>query len=418
MELNVFKNNVKLLQILQQAKEACNNKEFSDIVDAQGNQYVDLVMEGGGMLGIALVGYTYVLEQVGIRFLGIGGTSAGAINALLVAALAEPGKPKGEKLLVELANKDFFDFVDGDSDARDLIESWINGAGNIKLAFKAAQVIDNLQNDLGLNPGNAFTEWLRKVLEKEGIVDFASLKKRMQTVPEGLKLRSGKSFENPAEQLFRLAVIAADVTTETKVEFPRMAEFYWNDVDGVNPALFVRASMSIPYFFQPMKVKRIPKGPEAENRWEALASYHIAEEGRLPSEVLFIDGGIMSNFPIDVFHNTKKVPSAPTFGVKLELDKRLTSIDGPLNLLGTIFNAARHTLDYDFIHRNPDYSKLVTWIPAKGYNWLDFNMSDEKKLGLFLEGANCAAKFLSTFNWSEYKTLRAFTAKEAEVGNV
>ena len=124
----------------------------------------------------------------------------------------------------------------------------------------------------------------------------------------------------------------------------------------------------------------------------------------------------MSNFPIDVFHNIKKVPDAPTFGVKLELDKRLATIDGPLKLLGTMFNAARHTLDYDFIHRNPDYSKLVTWIPAKGFNWLDFNMSDDKKLKLFLEGAHCAAKFLSTFNWGEYKILRAFTAKEAQAG--
>ena len=96
MELNAFKNNTDLLEIVKKAKNASKNKEFSDIIDAQGNQYVDLVMEGGGMLGIALVGYTYVLEQVGIRFLGIGGTSAGSINALLVAALAEPGMPKGE----------------------------------------------------------------------------------------------------------------------------------------------------------------------------------------------------------------------------------------------------------------------------------------------------------------------------------
>lgn len=318
--------------------------------------------------------------------------------------------------MAELANKNFFDFVDGDSDARDLIESWVEGAGSVKLAFKAAQVIDNLQNDLGLNPGDAFNEWLTKILEKEGVVDLESLKKRMKTVPKGLILRTKEKFKKPIEDYFRLAIIAADVTTETKVEFPRMAELYWDDVGKVNPAQFVRASMSIPYFFHPMKVKRIPKGAEAEKLWEDLARYHVAEEGRLPGEVLFIDGGVMSNFPIDVFHDASKVPSAPTFGVKLELDKRLKHIDGPLSLFGAIFNAARHTLDYDFIHRNPDYSKLVTWIPAKGFNWLDFNMSDSDKLRLFLEGANCAANFLISFNWGEYKKLRAFTAQEAKAG--
>ena len=35
------------------------------------------------MLGIALVGYTYALEKVGIRFRHVGGTSAGAIPALV-----------------------------------------------------------------------------------------------------------------------------------------------------------------------------------------------------------------------------------------------------------------------------------------------------------------------------------------------
>jgi Predicted esterase of the alpha-beta hydrolase superfamily len=60
------------------------------------------------MLGIALVGYTWALEQAGIRFLGIGGTSAGSINALLVAALGSPAEAKSPKLLSQLANKVFF----------------------------------------------------------------------------------------------------------------------------------------------------------------------------------------------------------------------------------------------------------------------------------------------------------------------
>src|SRR5690349_2013771 len=42
-------------------------------------EYVDYVQEGGGVLGIALIGYTYVLERLGFRFLKLAGTSAGAI---------------------------------------------------------------------------------------------------------------------------------------------------------------------------------------------------------------------------------------------------------------------------------------------------------------------------------------------------
>lgn len=48
-----------------------NLEPISDITDDQGNQYVDLVMEGGTVWGLALIGYTYTLEQAGIRFLNL-----------------------------------------------------------------------------------------------------------------------------------------------------------------------------------------------------------------------------------------------------------------------------------------------------------------------------------------------------------
>ena len=69
-----------------------SGKPYSDIVDAEGHQYVDLVQEGGGMLGIALVGYSYVLEQAGIRFFSLAGTSAGAINTLMLAAIGNDSR--------------------------------------------------------------------------------------------------------------------------------------------------------------------------------------------------------------------------------------------------------------------------------------------------------------------------------------
>ncbi|HEX8357472.1 MAG TPA: hypothetical protein VF610_08680, partial [Segetibacter sp.] len=50
----------------------------SDIIDGDGNQYVNLVQKGGGVLGIALVGYTFILEAAGVRFMRMAGTSAGA----------------------------------------------------------------------------------------------------------------------------------------------------------------------------------------------------------------------------------------------------------------------------------------------------------------------------------------------------
>src|SRR2546426_3096125 len=47
---------------------------------------VDLVCEGGGVKGIALVGAVAVLEERGFQFQNLAGTSAGAIVATLLAA--------------------------------------------------------------------------------------------------------------------------------------------------------------------------------------------------------------------------------------------------------------------------------------------------------------------------------------------
>ncbi|HTG57352.1 MAG TPA: patatin-like phospholipase family protein, partial [Niabella sp.] len=93
-----FTNSPKVQNHLKKLREAFgpNGKPFvvSDVLDAEGHQYVNLVQKGGGVLGVALVGYTYVLEQMGIRFLRMAGTSAGAINTAMLTVI---GKKQEEK---------------------------------------------------------------------------------------------------------------------------------------------------------------------------------------------------------------------------------------------------------------------------------------------------------------------------------
>ncbi|MFD2999340.1 patatin-like phospholipase family protein [Pontibacter toksunensis] len=119
MKVEQFTINNGLVQSeLAELRARIKGKIFSDVVDDEGHQYVDLVMEGGGMLGIALVGYVYALEQAGIRFLQLGGTSAGSINAMLMAAAGQKNMEASKWILGILANKNFDEFVDGDADAK------------------------------------------------------------------------------------------------------------------------------------------------------------------------------------------------------------------------------------------------------------------------------------------------------------
>jgi len=200
----------------------------------------------------------------------------------------------------------------------------------------------------------------------------------------------------------------ADIATETKVEFPRMAGLYWDDVDGVPPADYARCSMSIPVFFRPVRVPLKPLDAARQELWRDLAG--LADHDLLtfpPPEAVFVDGGVLSNFPIDVFHNTRKVPSRPTFGVKLQWDERSHAIKGLLKLVGQTFNSARHCLDYEFIRKNPDFRQLVAYIDTADHDWLNFELGDEAKLDLFERGAKTAAAFLAAFDWERYKETRA-----------
>ena len=382
-------------------------KVVSDVVDGQGHQYVDLVLEGGGVLGIALVGYTYALEQAGLRVMSVGGTSAGAINAMMIAAADIPSQAKSERLLQILAELEMFSFVDGkddnDSDATDFARAMVRGMGPIKAVWLGGQILDNINDHLGLNRGAAFHRWMKRQLRGFGVRTVADLTERMRSLPGDLQHRETGKRITAARANPRMAIVAADVSTETKVDFPRMADLYYRDPEAANPADFVRASMSIPVFFFPFRLKNLPRGRDAVKCWKQKAGYL----GKLPREVLFADGGIMSNFPINLFHRDG-VPSRPTLGVKLGVDRTgPQDLDKPLAYLGGLVNASRHAADYDFIARNPAYRHLVAYIPTGDHNWLDFFMDTPAKVDLFRRGVEAAVDFLGGFQWEDYKDVRA-----------
>jgi NTE family protein len=267
--------------------------------------------------------------------------------------------------------------------------------------MRGARVLDSLRDDFGLNPGKRFHQWLKQELELKGIDSWEKLGLLRQKGNEHLLQREGmQPFLH--KHIGRLAFVAADITTQTKVVFPEMADLYWSDPLKVNPADFVRASMSVPFFFQPFRVTNLPYGAEQLQKWR-----EIGYTGNVPDEVFFIDGGINSNFPIDLFHNHGSVPKAPTFGVKLGVDRHKPKIFRKLpSLVNAIFESVRQVHDFDFIARNPDYKRLVHCIDTEGFNWLNFSLTDEEKLRLFEAGVRGAAAFLRQFDWAKYKKLR------------
>ena len=107
-------------------------------------QFRNLVFEGGGVKGIAYVGAMEVLEQKGILkgIKRVGGTSAGAINAVLVAC----GFTNAEQRKI-LSEMDFNRFMDDSTgfirDARRLVEQY------------------------GWHKGDYFREWIGELIHKK-----------------------------------------------------------------------------------------------------------------------------------------------------------------------------------------------------------------------------------------------------------
>ncbi len=417
--MNRFTDYPATKELIRQLKDkGLDHKVYSDIVDERGNQYVDLVQEGGGMLGIALAGYTYMMEKAGIRFFSLAGTSAGAINTMMMAGMGRTGEPVSEKILDILSSHDLFAFVDGNNCFRKLLPRAIGKRRGWKicLALNVPLLAWILWKRLGINPGKTFQGWIDDNLQKAGIHNMADLEKHRKKIPKLIDRTTGEEIHREAE----LKIIAADVTTKSKVCFPEMAELYWADPGKVKPSCFVRASMSVPFFFRPYRVENIPRAgrqedkdlPKERTTWRKHAGYY----GVIPNKVRFVDGGMLSNFPVNAFHMRPGMPKKPTFGARLSTWRDQYSKTGSLpGFSGAMISTMRQLHDYDFLLRNPDYKQLICSIDADAkededgntmFSWLDFSMSVEKQVKLFNLGAAKALGFLENFSWEKYKESR------------
>ncbi|NHM08028.1 hypothetical protein G4D82_12420 [Flavobacterium sp. CYK-4] len=441
-------------------------KKFSDVTDLQGHQYVDLVQQGGGVWGIALLGFVYVMEQVGIRFFSLAGTSAGAINAMAMAAINEKHETKTEEILQLLIDLPLDSLMDGKSSRgftafeRKLIGffikfTWFGAliktvlfvlflvvvASSLATAILAysdspflypvsiitiiAWVIallltlltwrrlNQVKKGFGLNKGDYFHRWVTdKILEGKTLED---LKNHFSKVPKDLKLEppTPTNHRKPDElppRVPRLAFITADITTQNKIEFPRMWPLYYDDLQSVNPADFIRASMSIPIFFEAYQKSVWKEAVSVQRRaqWQELLNWDTKRP--IPPKVLFVDGGSLSNFPINIFFNPKNdAPRLPTFGIRLvdKKDDNEFNIQTLTNLAGKIISTMKLSSDKEFINKNASYAQGIAYVEiGDKISWLNFYMDEPQKQELFRIGAREAMRFLRAFEWEQYKANR------------
>jgi NTE family protein len=294
---------------------------------------IDGVFSGGGIKGFALVGAVQVLEERGFTFQRTAGTSAGAI----IAAFLTAGY-KGSEL------NDMLNEINVNT-LLDPRKNWL------PIPFGKWLM---LYWKLGLYKGDALERWVGEKLAAKGVYTFADI---------------------PYQSL---RVIVSDITIGRLVVLPDDFERYGIDPRRFLVAKAVRMSCSIPYFFEPVKIK-IKKGHRGH---------------------LFIDGGVLSNFPMWLFdsENIKKV--RPVLGIKLSADenhKKPQPIENAVEMYNALFKTMKDAHDARYISRK--HVKNIIFVPMKEVSATDFQLTEENKIVLVNRGRKSAETFLRRWTY-------------------
>jgi NTE family protein len=329
---------------------------MADEHPAGGRRSLDLVLEGGGVKGIGLVGAVLTLDDAGYRFPRVAGTSAGAITAALIAALQRAGEP-----LTKL--RDFVDSVD---------YTKFEEAGALRRHLGAVGDAEALVFHDGLYTGDYLVEWLGGLLEQIGVTTFGELR-----------------LDDPGGSLgpdrdYALVVHTSDLTRTKLVRLPWDYPDYGFDPDAQRIVDAVRASMSIPFFFRPV---RHDVGAATFDGVEFAAG-----------TVTWVDGGLLSNFPVEVFDRADGSPARwPTLGIKLSARQVVVPAPraehGPLaEALACVRVAVDNANRY---YLSPDAVARTIFIDTGQISSTDFHLTAEQRQWLFANGQDAARGWLS-----------------------
>ena len=323
----------------------------------------DLVLEGGGVKGIGLTGAVATMARAGYSFPRVAGTSAGAVVAAFLVALQRAGEPL-ERL---------------EDVARTLDYRRLRDRGAVgRIAGPFARVVDGLSLafDGGVFEGDYLRSWLRGALADLGVSTFGDLR------------HEDEDSSLPVEHRYSLLVTASDVSRHRFVRLPWDYPLYGLDPDEQEVADAVRASASIPFFFEPVTL-RSPGAGRSEGSVSTL-----------------VDGSVLSNFPVSVFdRDDGRPPRWPTFGVRLSMRQagrvQTTEVRGTVSLALSLVETMLEACDAAHID-DPCVQARSVFVDTSGVSPVDFGITEEQQEQLLLAGHEAAGAFLRDWDWPGY----------------
>lgn len=317
---------------------------------AQNKIYENLVFEGGGVRGIAYAGVIKQLEDANIlqNIKNVGGTSAGAITALMVSL-----GYSSQEIYKIIPETKFEKFNDGE---------YIFVGG-----------IARLNKNYGWYKGGEFNKWLEKIIKNK--TNNANI-----------------TFEEMATKGFKNLYVTATCMNKQKLivfsaqTYPKMK---------IKDA--VRISMSIPLYFEAVFI-------------DSLGQVYNKPQNHKNLDIV-VDGGIIGNFPIFMFdstytdlqNNKKRIPNYKTIGVRIDTDQQIINDSLNKELVPVEIKKLEHFMEafYNLVIENLNRNTLIPedWertisISSAGISPKIKRLSVAQKEKLVESGANFTKKFL------------------------
>jgi NTE family protein len=318
----------------------------------------DVVLEGGGVKGLALAGALQPFGDAGWTFARVGGTSAGALVGAVLAALQQRGEPVSR--IEDIARTlDFRRFPDRGFPGRYLGP----------LGFLADGLSVLLQD--GAYEGRYVRRWLSGVLRDLGVTTFGDLR------------TDDPGDDGSVRHRWRLAVTATDVSRKRLVHLPWQYDEYGLEPDEQLVVDAVRASASIPYFFEPVSLQG-PKGTST-----------------------LVDGALVSNYPISMFDRDDGLPPRwPTVGIRLSSTDAVPAdavrpVRGPVELGAALVETAIEACQAEHVLDECNVARSVA-VDTSSVSAVDFGIGPAQRDRLIEEGRATAQQFLGSWDYQAW----------------
>lgn len=207
----------------------------------------NLVLEGGGMRGLAYAGALEVLDSAGVlqKIERVGGTSAGAIQATLLAIGYTP-----KEMTEAIKNIPINQLNDG----------------------FVPTAIFRMKNKFGLFKGKKLYNWLDELIAlKTGNADIT-----FQQLQDQKKDKNYKDL----------------YITGTDLMHRKLMVFSHENFPDMQIKVAMRISFSIPLFYEPIYI---------DDNGKVVSRYGFE------ANHLMVDGGLLANYPIELFDSTKYI---------------------------------------------------------------------------------------------------------------